>query len=80
MWLALERANAPVAPYDGLIHALWHEIPAIDAGLIIDGRNRQVGRSALSTRAIRVLHDYRLVQYDLSVGKRYSEKAMFALS
>lgn len=79
MWLALERANAPVAPYDALLHALWQEIPAIDAGLIIDGRNRQIGRSALSTRALRVLHDYRLVQYDLSVGKRYSEKAMFAV-
>jgi hypothetical protein len=33
----------------------------------------------LSARALRVLRDYRLVQYDLSVGKRYAEATMFAV-
>lgn len=79
MWLALERANAPVAPYDALLHAMWQEIPAMDAGLVIGRRNRQIRASSLSPHARRVLHDYRLVQYDLSVGERYGESAMFAV-
>lgn len=79
MWLALERANAPVTPYDALLQALWREVPAMDAGLVIDSRDRQIHTSELSARALQVLHDYRLVQYDLSVGKRYGEQAMFAV-
>jgi hypothetical protein len=79
LWLALERANAPVTPYDALLQTLWREVPAMDAGLIIDAEDRQVPASALSTRALRVLRDYRLVQYDLSVGERYTEATMFAV-
>jgi hypothetical protein len=77
--MALERAHAPVAPYDALLHALWSEVPAMDAGLVIDARNRQIRTSTLSARTVRVLHDYRLVQYDLSVGERYGEQALFAV-
>jgi hypothetical protein len=79
MWLAIERADAPVAPYDALLHELWRETPAMDAGLVIDRRDRQIRTSALSARALRVLRDYRLVQYDLSVGERYGAQAMFAV-
>jgi hypothetical protein len=79
LWLALERANAPVTPYDALLQTLWREVPAMDAGLIIDAEDGQVPASALSARALRVLRDYRLVQYDLSVGERYTEATMFAV-
>jgi hypothetical protein len=52
-------------------------VPAMDSGIYVDGANRQVRRKQLSARADRLLADYRLVQYDLAVGKRYSAKAMF---
>ena len=38
----------------------------------------EAGRVAdLDAKATRVLEDYRMIQYDLSVGERWSEKAMF---
>jgi hypothetical protein len=78
--LALERADAPVPPYYALLERLERQVPAMDAGMTIDEHGRLVPPGRLSRRAARVLHDYRLVQYDLSSGHRYSEKAMFASS
>ena len=77
MDLVLERANAAVPPYYALLHELRHEIPAMDSGMIFDVHNRPLRQGQLSDRAALLLRDYRLVQYDLSVGKRYSEDAMF---
>ena len=37
----------------------------------------QLDESQLSNSAREVLHDYRLVQYDLSIGRRYSQQSMF---
>lgn len=77
MDLLLERADAPVSPYFALLQELREEVPGIDSGMFIDGNDRLVARADLSARARRLLHDYRLVQYDLSVGERYSEGPMF---
>lgn len=77
MDLVLERADAAVPPYYALLHELRHEIPAMDSGMIFDVHNRPLRPGELSERATRLLRDYRLVQYDLSVGERYSEDAMF---
>jgi hypothetical protein len=75
--LLLERADAAVPPYYALLHELRQEVPAIDSGMLIDGEDRLVTPAALSHRARRLLHDYRLVQFDLAAGSRYSEDAMF---
>jgi hypothetical protein len=77
MDLMLERAGAAVPPYYALLEELRREVPAMDSGILVDGRDRLLTRSQLSDRAVRLLRDYRLVQYDLSVGKRYSENTMF---
>jgi hypothetical protein len=77
--LVLERAGAAVPPYYALLHELRQEVPAMSGGMIVDGGDRQVRRRDLSERALRLLHDYRMVQYDLSVGQRYSEQAMFTV-
>jgi hypothetical protein len=77
MDLLLERAGAAVPPYYALLQELRAEVPAIDSGMLVDGEDRLVTPAALSDRARRLLRDYRLVQYDLAAGSRYSEDAMF---
>ncbi|QNN54487.1 LTA synthase family protein [Nocardioides mesophilus] len=77
--LALERLDAAVPPYYALLERLRDEVPAMDTGMRYDAGGHRVRPGRLSPRAARVLRDYRLVQYDLSVGKRYSEKTMFTL-
>jgi hypothetical protein len=79
MDLVLERAGAAVPPYYALLHELREEIPAMDGARMFDATGESVRRRDLSERAVRLLHDYRLVQYDLSVGQRYSEQAMFTV-
>jgi phosphoglycerol transferase MdoB-like AlkP superfamily enzyme len=78
MDLVLERADAAVSPYYALLDELRHEVPAMEGGMIVGSSDHSIRRSQLSESAARLLHDYRLVQYDLSVGRRYAEGAMFA--
>jgi phosphoglycerol transferase MdoB-like AlkP superfamily enzyme len=77
MDLVLQRAGAAVPPYYALLDELRRAVPAMDSGIYVDARDRRVRRDQLSGRALRLLEDYRLVQYDLAVGKRYSARAMF---
>jgi phosphoglycerol transferase MdoB-like AlkP superfamily enzyme len=74
--LLLERADAPVSPYYALLDTLRHEVPAMDGGFVVDGQGRRVREDRLPVQARRLLDDYRMVQYDLSVGKRYSARVM----
>jgi hypothetical protein len=74
--LLMERADAPVPPYYALLHRLRERLPAMDAGMWFGPDGRRTRRHDLSPRAERVLLDYRMVQYDLSVGHRYSLSAM----
>jgi phosphoglycerol transferase MdoB-like AlkP superfamily enzyme len=76
--LALQRADAPVSPYYALLQELRQQLPAMDAGMRLDPDGREVSQADLSRRARQLLHDYRLVQYDLAMGHRYSASAMFA--
>lgn len=78
MDLVFARAGAAVPPYYALLDELRAEIPAMDGGTLVDGEDRLLRPGRMRGRAARILHDYRLVQYDLSVGRRYSEAAMFA--
>ncbi len=76
--LLLQRADAQVPPYYALLQRLREQLPAIDSGMAVDRRDRLVSPADLSDKALRLLRDYRLVQYDLSAGRRYCEDAMFA--
>ncbi len=69
--------NVPVPPWFALLDDLDKQIPAMDAGLYINSQDKAVKESQLSAEAKQVLSDYRLVMYDLSIGKRYSEKVMY---
>ncbi len=75
--LALERVGAEVSPYYALLQELRAELPAVDAGLRYDGSGERLTGDP-TPEARRLLRDYRLVQYDLSVGHRWSESAMLS--
>lgn len=79
MDLVLDRVGAAVPPYYALLRELRSEVPAMENGRLYDSAGRRVAPGRLSDRATRLLRDQRLVQYDLSVGKRYSQGAMFAV-
>lgn len=75
----LDQLDAAMPPFFVLLDALRKEIPAMEQGRYINGDDIEVSYDELSPKAKALLRDYRLVQYDLSVGKQYSEKAMFSL-
>ena len=60
-----------------LLLELHEQVPAMRAGRLYDGEGRRIDPDDLSPEARQLLHDYRLVQYDLSVGQHWSQDAMF---
>ena len=72
----LERADAPVSPYYALLGALEQQVPAMSPDYYVNPQDVSTPWDQLSPAAREVLRDYRLVEYDLSVGARYSEDAM----
>ena len=65
-------------PYYALLDELHQQVPAMAQGEYHDdGRQVVTDPTTCHAGPKAVLHDYRLVQYDLAVGERYSEDAMF---
>jgi phosphoglycerol transferase MdoB-like AlkP superfamily enzyme len=74
--LALERADATLSPYHALLHELRQQVPAMDAGMMFGPTGERLVPGRLPAAARRVLRDYRLVQYDLSVGERHAARQL----
>jgi phosphoglycerol transferase MdoB-like AlkP superfamily enzyme len=72
-----DALNVPIPPWFALLDDLDQQIPAMDAGLYVDAQDKTVKESQLSAQAQQALSDYRLIMYDLSIGKRYSETIMY---
>ena len=72
-----DAMNVPIPPWYALLDTLDQQIPAMDAGLYINGQDEEVKRADLTPEARKALTDYRMIMYDFSVGKRYSEKTMY---
>ncbi|NEG70334.1 LTA synthase family protein [Bifidobacterium choloepi] len=81
---AAEHMDAYVSPYLALLTALHEEVPAMarisvghgqwgasDKLTIVGSDGEVIPEDELSERALELLDDYRLVQYDLAVGKLY---------
>lgn len=89
MPLAAEHMNAKVSPYLAMLTELQQEVPAmsrvIDANggigqgkaTYLDHAGNNIKATALSAKAKRLLKDYKLVQYDQTVGKNYLEDLDF---
>jgi phosphoglycerol transferase MdoB-like AlkP superfamily enzyme len=69
-------AGARITPYYALLDDLQSHVSALEDGMLIGANNRELSRDSLSPQAQQVLHDYRLVQYDLSVGNRYAARML----
>lgn len=73
----LERADAEVTPFHALLELLQREVPAMGEGVMIGPDDERLASDQLSPTARRLLHDYRLVQYDLMVGQQHVVDELF---
>ncbi len=72
-----DALDVPIPPWYALLDDLDKQVPAMDAGIMVNPQDKRVKASQLTPAARRVLSDYRMIMYDLSVGKRYSEHTMY---
>ena len=75
--MLLDELGAPLPPYYALLLKLQRRLPAMLPGSYLTPSGQLVGVDALDARTRRLLEDYRLVQYDMSVGHRYAQSEMF---
>lgn len=89
MPLAAEHLNAKVSPYLAMLTELQQEVPAMSRVIGVNGgigqgkatyldyAGNNIKATALSTRAKKLLEDYKLIQYDQTVGKDYLKNLNF---
>lgn len=76
----LTAAGAPVTPFDALLTEVQQEVPALQTSMVLDPAGRiAASEDQLSPRARELLADYRLVQYDLTVGEGHATEALFSV-
>ncbi len=72
-----DLVGEPLPPYYELLAEVAEQIGAIGHGRIVAPDGTELTEADLSPAQQALLHDYRLVQYDFSVGERYAVDAMF---
>lgn len=90
MEMAAEHMNAKVSPYLAFLSQARTDIPALERLVIgaggfdtdtsttyLDENGNAVKRKALSKQAKKTLHDYELIQYDMTAGKGYLNDTNF---
>lgn len=90
MEMAAEHMNAKVSPYLAFLTQTRTDIPALERLVIgaggfdtdtsttyLDENGNAVKRKALSKQAKKTLHDYELIQYDMTAGKGYLNDTNF---
>ena len=77
MEMAAEHMNAKVSPYLAFLTQTRTDVPALErlvigaGGAYLDQNGNAIKRKALSKQAKNTLHDYKLIQYDMTAGKGY---------
>ena len=81
--LALKQMKQQVTPYYALLTKVQEDTPAMaknSAGtsenLYVNAKGKQVTASQLTKQQRQIIHDYQLVQYDLTAGKGYSKSTI----
>jgi phosphoglycerol transferase MdoB-like AlkP superfamily enzyme len=69
--------DAELPPYYVLLQRLHAEIPAMEQGVYYNADGEQLGEDDLGAEARALLHDYELVQYDMSIGERYAHDMFY---
>ncbi len=72
----LDAANAPHTPWTALLHEVASEVPAMERTAWLDTQESVVTEDELSETAQRLLADYRLAQYDMTVGNGWATDAL----
>ena len=70
--LVYRVADAPVPPYLALLDRLHDHVSAMQQGRIVTSDGAETPEDSLDPRSAELLEDMRLVQYDFSIGERYS--------
>lgn len=70
----LDIIDYPKTPFLTMINELEKTIPALTKEIHLDSNNHIIGPSELNSK---VMEDYRLIQYDILLGKNYSKKLNF---
>jgi phosphoglycerol transferase MdoB-like AlkP superfamily enzyme len=68
-----DALGAELPPYYVLLQRLHAEIPAMEQGVYYNAEGEPLNEDDLSAEAQAILHDYELVQYDMSIGERYAQ-------
>ena len=71
-------ADAPVPPYLALLDRVHGRVSALQQGRIITSDGAETPEDSLDPRSAQLLRDMRLVQYDFSIGGRYSLDDLWA--
>ena len=81
-----KHLNAKVSPYIAFLTEMHQSIPAMsvpassgsnNSPTFLDANGNLIKEKNLSKRAEQLLHDYQLIQYDMSVGKNYLKDTGF---
>lgn len=72
--LLFKTMDADIPPYYALLERMYASIPAMEQGVRFDWDGDPLREDA---EVRRLLRDYRLVQYDLSVGNRYAQSMFY---
>ena len=76
--LLFGEVGARVPPYVALLDAVRASVPGLQRGRYVLADGSAVATPGeLPAAAVRALEDYRLVQFDLAVGERWSEAGLF---
>ena len=75
--LLYQELGVELPPYYALLLDLYDELPAMEQDTYLSPAGKRLSLAKLNPRAKRLLHDYRMVQYDLSIGGRYSQDQLF---
>ncbi|WP_139982580.1 LTA synthase family protein [Nocardioides litoris] len=75
--LLYDTMDVPLPPFYVLLDRLRQRLPALEQGRMIDPQGREVTPEQLDPKTQRLLADFRLVQYDFSIGDRWSVDRMW---
>ncbi len=75
--LAMQRMGAPLPPYYELLREVSTQIGALDRTGAVSAHGDVLPYSSLTQRQQLLLNDFRMVQYDFSLGHRYALPEMW---
>ncbi|MEF7475815.1 LTA synthase family protein [Pediococcus pentosaceus] len=72
--MMLEQTNSKVSPYYALLTQCMKELPAGERNKYMLANGTEIYEKNLTNKQKKLLHEYRLIQYDITAGKHYLKK------